>query len=91
MNLSSWLLFFCLRAYIENLLNYDSEVKTSILQSHGFFLDTALFMEASKNNGGFMTRKRLFLDHSKTNVTNVVYNDGFTRLCFPVYTDLASR
>lgn len=50
------------KAYISNLLTYDTFVKAHQLSQQGWYTDTAGHMEPSDENDGFSQRSNLFRD-----------------------------
>jgi len=69
------------KAYVSNLLTYDSFVKDCQLSAQGWYTDSAIQMEAGSGNDGFDQRNHLFRENFESN--QPYRSDGasfFTRL-----------
>ncbi len=76
---------YAYKAFLIDILSYDSNAKYSFLQAQGFYQDAPNHMDASAGNAAFTLRKKLF-----RNTSNSAYSLDEVTLVGKLHTDLRS-
>ncbi len=76
---------YAYKAFIIDLLSFDSNAKYTFLQGQGFYQDAPSHMDSSAGNAAFTLRKKLF-----RNSSNTAYTSDVVTLVGKLHTDLRS-